>query len=154
MDSPVTYRLFPGFLISSLLLERLLFLDLDLDLDLDLPRLLGEGDLDLPRLLGGGDLEVLLRLFGGGDLEEMVRTPLGGNGGGGGSGGEGDLEAARLLGGGELSLSAGGVMERAVYLTSLDCDIYLSGRDGGVRVPCFQVERDPRHATPSGGARL
>ena len=84
----------------------------------DLPRLLGEGDLDLPRLLGGGDLEALLRLFGGGDLEEMVRTSLGGKGGGGGSGG--DLEAARLLGGGELSLSTGGVMERAVYLEKND----------------------------------
>lgn len=83
-------------------LERLLFLDLDLDLD-------------LPRLFGGGDLETL-RLLGGGDLE-MVRTPLGGKGGGGGRGG--DLEAARLLGGGDLeplSLSAGGVIERAVYL--------------------------------------
>lgn len=113
VDSPVTYRLFPGFLTSSLslLLERLLFLDLDLDLD-------------LPRLFGGGDLETL-RLLGGGDLE-MVRTPLGGKGGGGGRGG--DLEAARLLGGGDLeplSLSAGGVIERAVYLTSLECDMSL-----------------------------
>lgn len=145
VDRPVTYRLLPGFLRSSLLLERLLFLDLDLDLDLprllgegdlDLPRFLGEEDLDLPRLLGGGDLEALLRLLegGGGDLEERMRTaPLGGNGGGGGSGG--DLDKARLLGGGDaLSLSApGGVMERAVYLTSLHCDIYQSawvGRRG------------------------
>ena len=110
----------PGFLTSSLslLLERLLFLDLDLDLD-------------LPRLFGGGDLETLrLVLVGGGDLE-MVRTPLGGKGGGGGRGG--DLEAARLLGGGDLeplSLSAGGVMERAVYLTWLECDMSRSRSRG------------------------
>jgi hypothetical protein len=60
----VTCRLFPGFLVSSLLLERLLFLDLDLDL----PRLLGEGDLDLPRFLGDGDLD-LPRFLGEADLD-------------------------------------------------------------------------------------
>lgn len=125
MDSPVTYRLFPGFLTSSALLERLLFRDLDLDLDL--PRLFGGGDLETLRLLGRGDLETL-RLLQGDDLA-MMCVPLG-SGGGGGRGG--DLEAARLFGGGdfeELSLSAGGVIERAVYLTSLDCGIKLQKSD-------------------------
>jgi hypothetical protein len=98
VDNPVTKRLFPGFLKSSSLLslERLL------SLDLDLPRLLG-GDLEVLRLLGGGDFEALL--FG-----------------------EGDLEALRLTGGGDFEvplLFAGGVMDRAVYLTSFVCDILI-----------------------------
>lgn len=69
--------------------------------------------LDLPRLLGG-DLEAL-RLLARGDFEALLF-------------GEGDLEALRLTGGGDFEvplLFAGGVMDRAVYLTSFVCDILV-----------------------------